>query len=282
PLFFLLSFIIIYIFFKNSNFKIIFNLYDVYKIRSNTIELPLILEYLFSMSKILFPLLFLYFKERKKNIYLFSLFFLQLFSFWANGMKSVLFLLIITFIIYFFYSKKRYKRISYFFSYFLIISLLEKFLIGTMFFIDFLIRRLFFLTNLLNFYYVDFFLGNPPDYFKQSILRYFGFESNYRDINYLIGDIYFNKPEMHANSGLISDAFANLGFLGIVIFPLLISILLYFLDIVFYNKDSQVYLIFAIYIVYVLISSFLLTGLLTHGILLLMIITIFIRFGEKK
>lgn len=129
-----------------------------------------------------------------------------------------------------------------------------------------------FLPNLLNEYYFDFFSGNVPDYFRQSFLRNFGFESEYEKIPNMIGYSYFNRPDMVANNGLISDAITNMGIIGIVISPLFIVTFLWLYDNATHNLDRKIYIMSSIYIAYTLIGSFMLPALLTHGFIAMVII----------
>jgi hypothetical protein len=125
---------------------------------------------------------------------------------------------------------------------------------------------------MLNAYYFDFFINNTPDYFRQSILKYIGIQSPYPDIRHMIGSIYFSRPEMGANSGLISDAITNFGVIGIVIMPIMIAIALRFFDNCVKGLNKRFYVALCVLVSYYFISSFFFTILLTHGFLALCIV----------
>ncbi|MDB4271081.1 hypothetical protein N9896_03190, partial [bacterium] len=82
-------------------------------------------------------------------------------------------------------------------------------------------RRIHFLPSLLDICYVDYFEGNYL-YWSESILkRFIEYPYDVRATN-LIGEVYFNRPDMSANNGLISDGYMNFGTFGVV-FNILLS-----------------------------------------------------------
>ena len=77
---------------------------------------------------------------------------------------------------------------------------------------------------------------------------------------------------MNCNSGLLSDAVSNLGYLGIVCMPLVLSFVLVLLDKCSKGLDPRIYLTTSLSIAMTLINTNLFTALLTHGILMLMLL----------
>lgn len=129
-----------------------------------------------------------------------------------------------------------------------------------------------FVPNLLNYNYYDFFSSNSPDYFQQSFLRYFGFDSAYSGIGHLIAVVYYNSPEASANNGLLSDAYANMGFVGIFIMPFVLVLMLKILDACAEGLDIRVVVVSGIMIAFTFVSSFFFTIMLTHGLMALCVI----------
>ena len=84
---------------------------------------------------------------------------------------------------------------------------------------------------------------------------------------YMLGNIYFQRPEMAVNNGLIGDAFANLGWIGIIVMPLLIVITLKILDACSEGLDIKIFIMSAVTITFIFISSFYFTILMTHGLI---------------
>lgn len=106
-------------------------------------------------------------------------------------------------------------------------------------------------------------------------------------IQNIIGKVYFNAPTMLANNGLFSDAYMNLGTLGMFVMPFLICSALRFLDYCARNINSYYLIMVLISVSYIFISSSFFTVLLTHGFLLLCLIILLIipkdgSMGEKK
>ena len=89
-------------------------------------------------------------------------------------------------------------------------------------------NRLFFLPAKIKYAYFDYFHNHPFVYFTQnSISRILGVKSNYETkVVYLIGEFYFNKPNMWTNTGFMADAYANLGFVGMALMGGLLALTL--------------------------------------------------------
>lgn len=126
--------------------------------------------------------------------------------------------------------------------------------------------------NLNSSYYYDFFTSHQPDYFRLSFLKHLGFETPYPGLAKTIGLIYQNR-ETNANCGLIADAMTNYGRIGIIAYPLMVSILMRIVDKASYNVDYSLKVCISVYIGFYIINSFLMTSLLTHGILVLLVLT---------
>lgn len=141
------------------------------------------------------------------------------------------------------------------------------------------IRRMLFVPAQLNIHYFDFF-DEKPVYWAHSVLGRF-IEYPYDLLpNYLIGKEYFGKAAMSANNGLISDGFMNLGYIGILINILILSL---FFHIIANIKLPIKYFGIIIIIIYSNLSSYLTTFLLTHGGgLLILLLILFFRNEESK
>ena len=92
------------------------------------------------------------------------------------------------------------------------------------------VERVIFLPAKIKISYFDFFTKNGFVWFKESTLAHFlGFESPYsRDIPYIIGDVYFGRPNMWTNAGFMADAYSNAGYFGIVLMCAVLYVLLIF------------------------------------------------------
>jgi hypothetical protein len=113
-------------------------------------------------------------------------------------------------------------------------------------------NRLVFLPAKIKECYFDFFSQNDFVYFTQSSLAsIFGIESNYqRDVVFLIGEKYFNSPDMWTNCGFLADAYANWGMMGGFLMSLLLAFELHLLNNAVHtpakNYATAIFLIFFI------------------------------------
>jgi len=139
-------------------------------------------------------------------------------------------------------------------------------------------RRIHFLPSLLDICYVDYFESNYL-YWSESILKQFiEYPYDVRATN-LIGEVYFNRPDMSANNGLISDGYMNFGSWGVAINVLIVAG--YFMIINSLKIPARYFGLFVLTI-FSFVSSSLFTVLLTHGGLALLIVSIFILNNKRK
>ena len=148
---------------------------------------------------------------------------------------------------------------------------------------NFIIRRVLFGPALLNYYYYDYFSSHKPDYYISSFVgKILNISSGHsKSISHTIGEIYFKAPQMAANNGLYSDAFANLGVAGCIILPLLLCLSIFMLQ--YFSRSLPNKVLFSIVIVYSItfISSFLSTIVFTHALAVLMLICFFMSSTKK-
>lgn len=274
-IFYLMLGIIVYISGKYTGFRLNFNLLNVYELRNENLleNLPSIFQYVFSASKTCFPILFIFFIKWKQYINALLVVIGQLLSFSIDGSKSAIFSLAITYILYKFFKKYSNKIIVQSITGITVLSFVEFIFLKTNYIVLFFIRRALFLPNLLNFYYYDFFVDKEKVYFTQGIIGRLGIKSNYdMNIPNLIGKIYFNAETMVANNGLFSDAFYNLGYIGIVIMPFFIVFSLRILKMCSEGIQLNIILASAITISYIFLSSSFFTVMLTHGFIIICLV----------
>ena len=163
----------------------------------------------------------------------------------------------------------------------MLISIIEILFTGKSYIIDVFVRRVFFIPGLLTFYYYDFFKVNPVDYFRQGIVGRLGVKSPYIfQIPQIIGDNYFLGA--YANAGLFSDAYSNLGTIGVFIMPIIITLTLKLIDLVSLDLDDRIVFAASITCVFSLLNSSYFTALITHGLLATIIILYFINTNDYK
>ena len=263
-----------------AHFNIQLDVLDVYgtRLESRSYAIPTVLLYAISTSNILIPLLIVWAWQNKQWFYLTLQCLSALIYFWMYAVKLFLLLILLACVICFLY--KRQLHLRYYplaFMLLVLIGLAAAQIMGRSMLIDLLIRRGMFVPVRLDYAYFDFFTNHAPDYFRSSILRYFGYKSAYSgqagiaDLSFLIGLEYFGSISMRANNGLFSDAFANLGIAGTFFMPLLITALLKAFDTASEGHDEHLVLLLSIAISSALISSSFFTNLVTHGLLFLLV-----------
>lgn len=260
--------------------KAVFNLEDIYEIRSLTKgKLPQYAFYFFSwLTKIFLPLLILISIKNKQYTYtgLGIVFLFYLFLVMAH--KAVIFYILV---LIFFSLIKNHARQAFFFTFFLVIVLIciniftQK--TDQILPLSLIARRAFFLPAQLNQFYFEAFENNHM-YLSHSIFnRIINNPINSEPANYIATE-YYNSPEGNANNGFISDGFMNFGIIGTLLFSLIIALIFNFFNNL---KISSYYSGLFFLIVYTFISSFLMTSLFNHGILIIILISIFVLKNSK-
>lgn len=265
---------VVYISGKYAGFRLNFNLSKVYDLRAEAKEYPLptLLKYLFSWSRIVNSILIAYFIRSRRYEWAIFCGVMQLFSFGIDGSKTTFFLMLFAFLISLLPAFEWGQFNTLILSGILALDVLSSLwyvLRNDIMFLSMFARRMRFLPVRISSYYFDFFTTHQPDFFRQSFLRHFGFHSPYIRIPYMIAWEYDEKVSSY-NNGLISDGVANLGWAGVVIFPLFVALILKLLDKCAKDLDIRIVVLVALYVAIFLSNSFSLTVLLTHGLLLIM------------
>lgn len=126
------------------------------------------------------------------------------------------------------------------------------------------VRRTLFIPAQLSYYYHDFFQGEPllmSNSIMQSIISY----PYAAPPPYLIADYYLGKPEMSANNGVITDGFKQFGVVGILIWSIFFGVILKFLSDISKYKNHLIFGPLVLLGIKTWIDGALLTGILTHG-----------------
>ena len=195
--------------------------------------MPGILQLLFHMAKTCIPILIIYYLSVRKRAVAVLLCLAQVLLFSMDGGKSSLFSLVIALVLFFVFKKISIELILWCIAGFLLVSVLELQFIGTDNLLNYGTRRLFFVPSILNYDYFTFFSVNP----------------------------------IYANNGLYADAFANLGYAGMLIMPIVVVAFLRFID--YCSKGLGVALASPLFVgaAFTLFSSSFFTVLITHGLL---------------
>jgi len=254
-------------------------LLDVYETRNimNSLSNPY-LAYTYSIfTKIIIPLIIVFSLELKKKIWvLVGILYLVLFYLFGAH-KTVYAGLLVVLVFYRFNYVQSVRYIVKYSGLFVIVCiLLALFTFDYPWILTF--RRIHFLPTLLDICYVDFFTDQHT-YWSESIFKKFieyPFEVKHE---LLIGETYFNRTDMSANNGLISEGFMNFGSWGVIVNIAIVSV--YFMVLNSMKIPAKYFGLFML-VIYSFISSSLFTVLLTHGAVALLLVAVFLLNDKAK
>ncbi len=272
---------VIYVSVRYANLRFWINLYDVYRIRWEQEKWGIapIFNYLIMSAGAILPFFFVLFFNQKKWIFaIFTLCAIFL-NYGLGGNKSVIFAFFLAIVGYIFFSYNRIKYLGLAFTMIPIASWLEMSIIGSRNVLALIIQRAFYIPARITQASYDFFSTNELDLFRQKFMRRLGFESPYKlNIDNIISGKYFDDYTSNANNGLFSDAYSNLGILGVLIMPFLLVFVLKIFDMVSLGINEK--LIFG-----VIISCFIALFSVSFSIALLssgLILMAFILYSVKR
>lgn len=240
-----------------AKFRLHLSLSGVYDLReeSRRYNMPSLLSYLWGASSTILPLLFIYFFSKGKKLLSYFLGFCIILNFSINGLKSVVFSFAVCVLIYLLHRKNLKLIYTYGIIFLVIIPFIEPVLLGSNFIHNVIIRRSEFLPSILDTYYYDF-------YTKHSNLLH----NSKVQIQFAIGQYYFNSIAMRCNNGLFSDGIINFGELGCFISPFIIIVYSKLCTKLFEYSEAALVSAFAFIFAHTIISSEFTTCLATHGL----------------
>ena len=258
-----------------AHFRIQLNLADVYELReeARSYGTPTILNYLHSAASKILPLFLIYYLENKKKLMVYIIIISLLLSFGSNGLKATFFNLIICLLLY---SLRRYKifnNIPQLFLLLMFFATLEFYLMNSFLINQFLIRRMLYMPSLLDEYYFKYVKFHSPIFFDSNI--------DGIAIEYVVGSLW-RDISCYANNGLFSDAYINLGFIGIILYPIMYALFFKNIGRIIDYKPIYIRFFAAFITVNVFVSSFFTIGLITHGLLLMFIVISIMPNISKK
>lgn len=202
---------------------------NVYETRAEAESTSLILVLFQNLfCKILLPFCIMWYAKNKQWLLMGVCLSVQIYTYAVTGLKTYLFIPIVLMAIYF-VKNLNIERIA------LCGIIAVTILVDVLYYSGQDIiwyalvgNRLFFLPARIKFSYFDYFSHHDFANFSQSSFAHvFGVTSNYFDnIPNMIGDLYFNKPQMWTNTGFIADAYSNLGVIGIILMSIVLAIAL--------------------------------------------------------
>jgi len=269
------SAIVLFAIYNYLGFSFNLDLTRVYDIRTQYVQtkIPLAGYYFNWMGYVVNVAFFALFINKKKWIFAALIAVLQLLLFSSTGNKTFLFAL--PFALALMWITARKNPLFYIAGgmiAIMIMAMLSHLIVGNILISSLFTRRTLLVPAHLAFYYFDFFSSNGPIFLSHSIFRFFLNYPHPLNPPHLIAMVYFDKPETAANNGIVGDAFMNFGFIGLVLWSILLVIILKLVDSCSKGKDIKIGIAVVALSVIALTNSALLTCLLTHGLLLALLI----------
>ena len=279
----LVSIPVIYVWAKYTGFRLLMNFSEIYQIRAEAAgyAIPVVLRYILSMVPIIIALLIVLAMKNKQYIPVIYLLIVTFINFSIAGHKSVILfpvILIGGFLLY------RREMISVILPAGIILELaaIAENYLGRGLIINYIIRRQGFMLAQLSEYYYRFFRYNSTDLFRQGVIGKLGFDTIYsQKIVNVIGNN-FETQAVNCNNGLMADAWANLGIIGIIVMPIIMVYCMRLLDFASHRIDVRLIIGIVAYYALSFANSQWSTVLLTHGFILMCLLLLFFPREQKE
>jgi len=269
-LFFVVSMLVYTLVLQGGLGRLNFDLKKIYEVRetSNDLYASGIFGYLLPWTFRVFNILLIVISiQRRKYQYVAVFVFIQIIFFGLTAFKAVLIYPLVLVGAYFILKAKR-KIFLFFIALYSLtgVSLLTYFINGNMQLASIFIRRTFFTPSMINFQYYEFFEKNSLIYLSNSIFSSI-ITYPYNVSPAVVIGTYGGNDETNANTGFLATSYMHFGFIGVIIFPVIIAMLLKFID-AFEGRVPQWCLLGMLILPFNAIfrSADLLTSLLTHGL----------------
>jgi hypothetical protein len=251
------------------------NFFRVYEMRGNVVY-PFLMNYLVHwQAKVINPFLItLSYLNKKPRLLTFSML-LQILLYLITAHKSFILIPIAIIVVIKVLDKYDFLKVSAYLASLGIVGSLILYKVFDLILVPFIIiYRLLFLPAQIKYYYYDFFSANPFTYFSEGAIgKILGLNFPYEmPTNNMISSIYFGMPESAANTGYLADAYANGGFVGMLIMTLLLTLVFILIDSLTVYIRKNVVVGMSIFLIMGLNDLGLLTTLLTGGMLFLILV----------
>ena len=269
-----LCLIVLFVFAYYGKFRFQFDLLDVYgrRMEARGYNVPSTVSRVLGLARNSLPLFIVYYSRKKNMRAVIFILFVIFCNFSIDGSKTVFFMGLLSVLSVLFLTPKLISKIEWLFLLFMFFSIITFLLTSFDLPLSLILRRMCFVPVLLGSYYYDYVLLHDY-YFFSSLWRFVGIDDSRLEHAYEIGTLYFNSPEMSANTGLVGDAIINLGpILGVILLPILVAMVVLFFNIACKKMDVSIYMISVVYLAISLINSSYFTMLFTHGIAMLIIV----------
>ena len=260
-------------FYLNVDNLLLRNVYDTREIFDQNSNSAI--NYLFNwLIKAIVPVALIYFLIHKRYWLAIISFITLLYLYAISGSKIIF---ITSFVmVFFFIAGRDFVDKTKVASIMLVVGLLAIYLLDYFVgshLIGLFIMRMLFLPAYLNYFYFDFFNGEPL-YFAES--HFFNMFNSYpfdRPIGFIIAENYIHVDDMNANNGIIGDGYMNLGYCGVGLNIVIVTAIFLFFNSI--KPDPRYLGIFCV-LIFLFLSAPMLSMFITGGLwfLFLMGITI--------
>jgi len=259
------------------NLPSIAEVYDVRSDYKDTAENNIYVKYLIGwLGYIINIFVLLIGLLKKKKIFIIIAILVQLYLFTIMALKSHLAVMILAVGVFYYLNRRpqlKTKNMFLLATMLLFILILIDLLIGSTFMEMLITRRAIIIPAQLNYYHVEFFSENPKTHYAYSIFKNI-FDYPYKMLPpNVIGDEYFNRPEMTAVVGFLTDGYTAFGLMGMLIVSIIMKFIMNWLDYLYLRSGQNIIiLVMTVVILQIFNSSGIFTILLTHGIFLMILL----------
>lgn len=254
----------------NTGLRLHYDLIEVYDIRAEarTFEAPFPLNYLVSLADNMLPFFAVYALFQRRYAVLFVTLLVIYVNFSVAGTKQIMFTIFLGFSGYFVFRDFGRARFLVVAALALAaISMVQSLYFDSNTLTTLFAYRVLFIPAELHFSYFSYFQVNDILYFNQSILKWLNVGPEQENIQFVLGEYSIGEFSARANNGLFSDAYMNLGGVGMLIFPPLITLYLRILDGSVEGLDPRILFVITLYVSFVLLGMTLTSALLTSGLI---------------
>lgn len=222
------------------------------------------------LGKALIPGVIIIYAYKRKYFLLIMSVVLQILLYTSTGHKTFL-LSIGLILMYYYLLKKNVSLQSYpkVYSFLLALSIFAKHVLNEGILISLFPVRMLSIPAWLNFIHFDFFKENKKLYFSEGLIgKIFGIEYPYNEPSTFL----VSPWNSQANTGFFADAYDNGGLIIMVIFAVIFSLILIYIDSLSIGRNNRyIFTVLFVYPTIILNDSALLTALLTSGLLIILI-----------
>lgn len=223
-----------------------------------------------------------------KNIFvvIFTIVF-QFYLFSLMALKSHLAVMLLCFLIYIYLNREiQFKTLTFikltfiaFSSLFLLDLLTSTNLAQTL-----ITRRVLIVPAQLTYYHFEFFSENVKTFWGYNIFSIFSEYKYNLPPPKLIGDVYFNRPEMTAVVNMFMEGYTAFGYFGIFLVTFILKFIINTLDAIYLHRSNQniIMLVFSVTFAMIINSSSILTIILTHGMALFILLFLLLPANTRQ